>query len=148
LFVLLTAGLISAPSVEAQIYKWTDADGNVHYTQTPPPGGMPAETLNPSTGIPSATGKKPSLAEELSDKQPDKEAVNKEVEQQQAQPTAAEIAERKRKCENVRARLVSLQRPRVSTVDESGNRVRLSEEQRQTQIKETKRLLKENCQSF
>lgn len=31
--------LLLAPLVYAQAYKWTDASGTVHYSQTPPPAG-------------------------------------------------------------------------------------------------------------
>jgi hypothetical protein len=31
--------LLLAPLVYAQAYKWTDANGTVHYSQTPPPAG-------------------------------------------------------------------------------------------------------------
>ena len=35
---LLTALLMClVPAANAKMYKWTDAEGNVHYTQTPPP---------------------------------------------------------------------------------------------------------------
>jgi hypothetical protein len=31
--------LLLAPAVAAQVYKWTDAHGTVHYSETPPPQG-------------------------------------------------------------------------------------------------------------
>ena len=33
----LTLTLALANTTSAEIYKWTDAQGNTHYTQTPPP---------------------------------------------------------------------------------------------------------------
>jgi hypothetical protein len=37
---LIIATLLLQAPVFAQIYKWTDDSGEVHYTQTPPPGGV------------------------------------------------------------------------------------------------------------
>ena|SRR5690348_1353409 len=31
--------LLLAPAVAAQVYKWTDSHGTVHYSETPPPQG-------------------------------------------------------------------------------------------------------------
>src|SRR5690349_9273769 len=31
--------LLLAPTVAAQVYKWTDSQGTVHYSETPPPKG-------------------------------------------------------------------------------------------------------------
>lgn len=36
--VLLTVGLLTTPAAFAQIYKWTDAEGIVHYSSEKPPG--------------------------------------------------------------------------------------------------------------
>ena len=35
-----------SPVSQAKMYKWVDADGNTHYTQTPPPDGITKEDLN------------------------------------------------------------------------------------------------------
>jgi len=34
---LLGAGLLGTPAANAQSYRWVDRDGNVHFTDTPPP---------------------------------------------------------------------------------------------------------------
>jgi glutaredoxin len=34
----------------AQVYKWTDAQGTVHYTDTPPPSRMASQVKTPSAG--------------------------------------------------------------------------------------------------
>ena len=31
----------------AALYKWVDADGNTHYTQNPPSGGIEADVIKP-----------------------------------------------------------------------------------------------------
>lgn len=41
----LLAGWMLPMNAPAEIYKWTDADGETHYTQTPPPAGTESETI-------------------------------------------------------------------------------------------------------
>jgi hypothetical protein len=45
-FLILSLGILVGPVVPAyadgqRVYKWTDADGVTHYSQTPPPAGTP-----------------------------------------------------------------------------------------------------------
>jgi hypothetical protein len=140
--LLLGTVFLSGPGY-AEVYKWKDAEGNIQYTQQPPPGDTEREVLNPSTGTSSSQSLSPPPVAE-SDEAKTKPGAGK-GNAQKAELTAEEKAEIKRKCDNVRARLQSLQRPRVATTDEDGNRVILGEDERQAQIKETTRLLKEHC---
>ena len=44
---LLAALLLSVPVLaSAQVYKWTDANGTTHFSQTPPPKGVKYKTIN------------------------------------------------------------------------------------------------------
>ena len=45
-FIVFAAALLLNLTVQAQIYKWTDTDGKVHYGNRPPADGQPAQTLN------------------------------------------------------------------------------------------------------
>lgn len=45
-FIVFAAALLLNLTVQAQIYKWTDTDGKVHYGNRPPSDGQPAQTLN------------------------------------------------------------------------------------------------------
>lgn len=51
--LMLTAALAVTPA-GAELYKWTDADGNVHYTDTPPPSGARKTERKKLTDKPSA----------------------------------------------------------------------------------------------
>ncbi len=45
--IVLTAALLLCLTAEAQVYKWTDAEGKVHYGNQPPPTDAPtAESLD------------------------------------------------------------------------------------------------------
>lgn len=54
LYLLL---LLAAANAYAANYKWTDAQGKVHYTDTPPPKGIEAKTIAAApSGQPGNTG--------------------------------------------------------------------------------------------
>jgi hypothetical protein len=46
---LVLALLLVAPLATAQVYKWTDAQGTTHYSETPPPVGTKYNQVNVST---------------------------------------------------------------------------------------------------
>ncbi|HEX5094225.1 MAG TPA: glutaredoxin domain-containing protein [Burkholderiales bacterium] len=48
--VLLLAGVLAAANIAAaeSVYRWTDAQGKIHYTSEPPPG-TPANAVRPRT---------------------------------------------------------------------------------------------------
>lgn len=58
LLVLLMGGvLVCAAAVAQQVYRWVDAQGNVHYSQSPPPAAVTqVKLMNVETAPPDATG--------------------------------------------------------------------------------------------
>lgn len=53
--MIALALLLMAPLVGAQVYKWKDANGTVHYSQTPPSSsGTPFKEMKPDTSVPPA----------------------------------------------------------------------------------------------
>jgi cytoskeletal protein RodZ len=42
--------LLVAPLASAQVYKWTDAKGTVHYSEAPPPSGTKYSQVSVATG--------------------------------------------------------------------------------------------------
>jgi hypothetical protein len=47
-FLIVLALLMTAPLVSAQVYKWSDASGTVHYSQSPPTKGTQFKEMKPS----------------------------------------------------------------------------------------------------
>ena len=43
---LLVISLCMVPAGYAEMFKWTDAEGNIVYSQSPPPGDIQAETIS------------------------------------------------------------------------------------------------------
>ncbi|HAJ88304.1 MAG TPA: DUF4124 domain-containing protein, partial [Pseudomonas sp.] len=73
--------------------------------------------------------------------EPDQRTIDRKVKQQ----VAAQEAERKRYCETLRTNLAQLQNnPRVR-VEENGETRRVTEEERQARISETRDKIAENC---
>ena len=52
LFLLAFVLLPGYQATSAEIYKWKDKDGNVFYSDTPPPAGVDAETKKFKEGAP------------------------------------------------------------------------------------------------
>ncbi len=53
--MVLAATLLLSLMVQAQVYKWTDTDGKIHYGNQPPANGQPAQTLDiPSQPTPAS----------------------------------------------------------------------------------------------
>ena len=136
--------LLVAPALcpAATLYKWVDADGHTHYTQEPPPPGSKGETIKPPRPVDSAAAQKET--EEL-----EKSLNATEDARAKGEKTAKEdadyAAQKKQKCEQAKQRLEKAQMPLTSFVDKDGTRRRASEEERQQQIKESEKQVKEFC---
>jgi len=59
--------LLVAPLACAQVYKWTDAHGTVHYSETPPPTGTKYSQVSVNTGSSAPAGDSTPAAASTSD---------------------------------------------------------------------------------
>lgn len=143
LITLLTGmGLLSNFAM-AKMYKWTDEDGNVHYTQQPPPGDVESTVVKPPPPVDTEKAQ-----DEL--KQQQDKLENLEEEKQKQQEEAAKSGEKnalyEKNCRISQARLKSLQNTgRVRAVDENGNITRLTTEEHNARIDEVKEKIKKYC---
>ena len=127
----------------AALYKWVDADGNTHYTQNPPPGGIEADVIKPPPRV--NTEKARNQLEEV---QKYLEEIQEERSKQakKEQNEEANEAIRKSNCDLGRDKLTRLTDiPRVQTTDKDGNVSRLTEEERQSKIKAAQELIDKDC---
>jgi len=53
---LVVVMMLAAGVASAGVYKWKDADGRLHYTETPPPGDRQTEEINAEISVTSFTG--------------------------------------------------------------------------------------------
>jgi hypothetical protein len=121
---------VAAGASAGEIYKWTDASGNVHYGDKPAPDGS-SERLD----IDSQATDRQRVASLVSARQEDRAAAREEqAAQANAEPTPEEQrqaeAERQKQCATYRERLQTfVQSRRLYREDDNGERVYLDEEE-------------------
>jgi len=141
--MFLAGGLLLALCgnvMAAQVYKWVDAQGVTHFGAQPPQGQQ-VETVNTVTAPAKPAAKPDTSAPDETGSEADQNSIDRKVKQQ----VAAQEAERKRYCENMRTNLAQLQNnPRVR-VEDNGETRRVTEEERQARIAETRDKIAEHC---
>lgn len=141
LLFVLAAGMV-CPIAGAQVYRWTDSSGEVHYGDTPPTSGQ-YERASPAV-TPSRTGN--AISENLPDfsKQ---EQEKKRADEDKAQ--SERLAEFKQKnCKLARSNLKKLQgyKARHALIrGDNGELRRMTEDERQHRIKVAKSVIEKDC---
>lgn len=116
---------LAASSAIADVCRWTDADGKVHYTESPPAGVKCGRTLKVPTGpAPRPDG---SAASAGQPQQQEAEFQRRRLERLEADRNAAEdrqkAEQQKEACGQARGRLTWLQNGgRVARIDANGER--------------------------
>jgi hypothetical protein len=143
--MLLLATGMSASVSASEIYKWTDADGNVHYGDRP--SGADSEVRLQIASQPTdpariqaqavARNEQAAVAREAKDSAP--KGPSKEELQ-------AEARERAKQCETYRARLESfIQSRRLYREDDKGERVYLDEAEMRAAREKVQHQVEEYC---
>ena len=141
---MLCIYILLAGTAQAAIYKWVDANGDVHYSQNPPPPGVAGETLQP----PPPDVDTETATKQLNEQERQFEEFHKQREEQadKESQAAAELALQQKNCQMAKDRLASYeQRPNINFVQEDGSRVRATEEERQAEIKKSEDMIQEFC---
>ncbi len=130
--IYLLAVLLSmfASLASTEIYKWTDAQGNVHFGDKPPAGK--SETIAmPQRETPAA----PAVSEDRVEKQSrllDAYVEERRLKNEADEKARQEKAERKRKCADLRDDLRNQENAgSIYNLDKNGQRVFLSKEERE-----------------
>ena len=141
LLVLLAFALIQQHAF-AQVYRWVDEDGKVHFTDQPPPD-QNAEPLELKVTKSNVTGEQ--LAEDRRKQLESLEASRKELAKARAD-SAAEKRARKQQCEAARERYDSVVwMKKIHEIDEQGNKTYLSDEDEDRVKQEAKDAVSELC---
>jgi hypothetical protein len=151
------AWLVSTPA-GAQTYKWTDADGKIHYSDQPPPANAKEQTTvkprKPSAPAPSAS---PSASEKGAAAAKPKTYVEQEAEFRKRQvetaereaadkKKAAEAAEKKQNCEQARGQLKTLESGgRITRTNAQGEREYLNDAEIAQEIERGKKSVDSWC---
>lgn len=142
--VLLLIANTSAAADTQGIYKWTDDQGEIHYSQFPP-SGVKTEKLN----APPPPAHSPEVLDSEVQKQVDKyDQQNKE--KLQGAKDAKQWVEiqkiRRSNCETAHKNLAGLQRGgNVRYMAPNGQILRLTDEERKKRIDEANKQIEENC---
>lgn len=143
LAAVLALTLVGTPAL-AEVYKWVDAEGNVHYGDRPPSSGQESRSLSlPSTPERDSDHRERSLKQRRL-----LEAF--EVERADQERVEAEAADAKRerahKCEQARRTLANFERANiVYTTDENGARVYMSDEDRRGAAANARAWIRKHC---
>ena len=134
--LLACFSLFAAPT----IYKWTDDDGVVHYSEDPP---ADVDYQRVSTSVPATSGSDDSDADSDSgdsgEGEPDAQADQPEAQQG---PDPEVVAER---CEQARSNLQLLQENTRLMTNDRGSERRLTREERQERIDNLQEFIDEWC---
>ncbi|NNF40952.1 MAG: DUF4124 domain-containing protein [Woeseiaceae bacterium] len=149
LLVALAAGaLLSVPALANEVYKWTDAEGNVHYEDRPAAGANPERIAltYKRTDPGQVAAQKKSLEDKLVAREESRVAEAEAA--QAAAARAAEEAERQNKCDAYRAKLETFANSRrLYRVDENGERAFLEDDEIQKTRERAEALVAEHCTS-
>lgn len=138
---LLLLLAVIPPALCAQMYRWVDDKGQVHYTQTPPPGRK-ATPVAPAPP-PSEGGNQKALNKAL-----EADIKDRPKRAEEAAKAAQEQARKQENCRQAQERLKSLDAStarRLMVQDEKGQPARMTEEQFQQKRAEAQQQISENC---
>jgi len=146
LIVISTASiLVGGTALSGEIYKWTDADGNVHYEDRPV--GDDVERLKVISSNTDNDGVQASIEARHDREAVRSEARSKRAEDEQAAAEAeAETAQRNVKCQESRTRMQTyLQSRRLYQQDDAGERVYLDEDQTMQARADAQEMIQKYC---
>lgn len=135
--------LLPLQPAAAAVYKWVDDQGNVHYTQIPPPERKAQALSLPPPPPEDGAGSGEMLKEEMEAFNERQQAREKRA--QERRQAEDEAARRQALCEQARANLQTLtSRGQVRILEGETTRM-LSEEERQAEIAKARRQIEEFC---
>lgn len=158
----LVFGLVAVGGAQAQ-WKWRDSSGQVHFSDMPPPSGVPdKDVLQRPTARPapaaapvapaasSAAAPAPATGDAAARVDPELEARKKAAAQQeqarQQQEERRLAQQRVEQCERARANLRTLESGmRVASVDAKGERVVMDDRTRNAEMQRARDYLTQNC---
>ncbi len=127
----------------AEMYKWVDESGQVQYSQAPPPG-VKADRVNPPPKVDTEQAVDELKAKQKGfDDRKKAEAKEAETEAKKTQKSA----DKQKNCEIAKQNIEGMEAaPQKSfKTDAAGNRVRLTDEERQKQIADMQKIIDKNC---
>jgi hypothetical protein len=124
--------LVTSLAAADQVYKWVDPQGNVHFSQTPPPGTK-VQARPVTVYVPPPDPQSLQNTQQVEQAQADKDKAAADAAAKN-KPDATAQAQKKAHCDDLRSRLVVLQQSgRAATSDAQGNLTYLDDDARAKQ---------------
>lgn len=139
----LALGCLLIPGAMAAMYKWVDADGQVHYTQEQPPAGIEGQAVKPPP--PPASPEEAQKEFENRQKLLDGLSEERQKETEEQGKTAEDKAFFEENCRRAHVSLAAYQVPNALIQQPDGSRDRIPEEQRLAGLKDAEERIKEYC---
>lgn len=147
LSVLFTFSLFISNYCYAAIYKWVDAQGNVHYDQQRPTD-VSSESMNIQHHAPSdaSSYKRPGTKEEPQEGEENKTEKAADTNEEKKPETAEEKKRRLAACAQARSNLSTMESiGRIKSKDKDGNTSFLSQQQKEAKMKQSRELINKYC---
>ena len=143
IFLISMLLTLAAP---AEIYKWVDDEGKVHYGEKSPntTANRAVETIKIKDAVSTSNNERANEAFKKKSKSLDENRKKRKKEKLAKQKKAGKQAKQKKACEEAKEILAGLQMPRVALTD-GDEYVWLDEEEKQVKINEVKALIKTLC---
>lgn len=136
--------LMPALACADQVYKWTDDQGHVHFSQTPPAGSK-VQAQQVQVNVPPPDPQSLQNSQQLQQQQADKDKAAQDAATKD-KPDPKLEALKQQHCDDLRMRLQSLsQAGRATTTDAQGNVSYLDDSARQQQEDEINKELSSDC---
>jgi hypothetical protein len=137
--LIALALLLLAPIATAQIYKWTDANGTVQYSETPPPQGTKFKQVKTIGSVQPVDAAAPAAAAT---------AGNSDASASSAKPVANSPENSSKLCETLRANITALQGSGPVVMQQTdGKATSLDDDQRKQQASSAQAQYQQYCQS-
>ena len=134
--------LLTTSSAFAGVYKWISSDGEVIYSQTPPPYGISYEYVEDPT-VPTNTSSSPSMSD--MQKKLDQAKANRDQQLFDQNRIAESNQVKQDNCTQAKQNLSNLTSRGQVTIKEGDLYRKLDENERQSMIKETQSAIDEFC---
>lgn len=138
--------LVFAAHAHAELYKWSDAQGKVHYTDQPPT--LNSQTVKPSTAGQAETTNKATQSLDAKDQAYQKRRKEAEDARAKAEKEADQARIARENCEKARKNLSTLQNtnaPRVYTTNAAGQRIYMDDSARANALANSHKSVSEFC---
>jgi hypothetical protein len=124
----------------AQIYKWVDEKGRVHYGEKPPPGAKSSTVRKEASAPPAAPKAPPDVSSQ------EAEFKRRQIERAQAEEAKAQDAKRRQgQCQQARTRLADAEFAGRHYTYKGGERVFLSDAEREATLSRMRQQVSEAC---